>query len=364
MNIGILGGGQLGWMTILEGRKLGFNFFVLDADQRAPASRIADMWFHPDQVREFRDHCDIITWEFEHIEEGIIDKCLDRLATPPRALEIKWKRSREKAFLSEIGIEVPEYIVCNGGDLERELKNFGLPAVVKADRLGYDGKGQFLVRDEEDLNSLGNSVKEEETYVVERFIDFAKELSVIVVRSREGEVRAYPVTENVHREGILIRNRVLTSFERAETALGVAEKIAQELSITGLLTVEFFLTKEGRLLVNEIAPRPHNTGHYTLDGALTSQFENLVRVLSSLSLGSTEPVRYAGMVNILGTPYEALPVSEILSIEGAKLYWYGKEPRPRRKLGHVNVVKKSEEDLLEDLLKIESLLHSTSGVPG
>lgn len=362
MNIGILGGGQLGWMTILEGRKLGFNFFVLDADQRAPASRIADMWFHPEQVEEFREHCDIITWEFEHIEQGIIEKCLDKLATPPRALEIKWKRSREKAFLSEVGIEVPEYTVCSGGDLERELKNFGLPAVVKADRLGYDGKGQFLVRKEGDLDLLRISVQTEETYVIERFIDFERELSVIVVRNREGEIRAYPVTENVHREGILIRNRVLPSFERANTALGIAEKIAQELSVTGLLTVEFFLTKEGNLLVNEIAPRPHNTGHCTLDGALTSQFENLVRSLSSLPLGSTESVGYAGMVNILGTPYEALPISEILSIEGAKLYWYGKEPRQRRKLGHVNVVKETEEDLLEDLLKIESLLHYTSGV--
>ncbi len=362
MNIGILGGGQLGWMTILEGRKLSFNFCVLDPNPRAPASRIADMWFHPEQVREFRDHCDVITWEFEHIEEGVIEKCFDRLATPPRAIEIKWKRSEEKVFLSELGIAIPDYVICNGGDLEREVKNFGLPVVVKADRLGYDGKGQFLVKDEEDLGFLCNSVQRNEVYVVERLIDFAMELSVIVVRSREGEIRAYPATENLHRDGILIRNRVLTSFEGLKTALAVAEKIAHELSITGLLTVEFFLTEEGRLLVNEIAPRPHNTGHYTLDGAITSQFENLVRALSSLPLGMTDPLGFSGMVNILGTPFDSLPLGEILSIQGAKVYWYGKEPKPRRKLGHVNVVKEKEEELLDDLHRIERFLHSTSGV--
>jgi len=351
-------------MTILEGRKLGFRFLVLDPDPDAPASRIADRWFSPEKVEEFYRESDVITWEFEHIEERIIEKCLSKLATPPRAIEIKGRRSREKAFLSGLGIRMPEFTVCRGSDLPDVVRSFGIPAVIKRDRLGYDGKGQFVVKSEEDLNSVAGEVDKRETYVVEKFIDFKKEISILLVRNREGEVRTYPLTENLHRKGILIKNWVTDSEDYKNTAFGIARKIADSLSINGLLAVEFFLTPEGDLLVNEIAPRPHNTGHYTLDGARTSQFENLVRSLGDLPLGETDPVGFGGMVNILGIPYESLPLAELLSLGGTKIYWYGKEPRPRRKLGHVNVVCDDRDTLMDTLSRVESLLYSASGVVG
>lgn len=362
MVIGILGGGQLGWMTILEGRKLGVRFAVLDMNPGSPACRLADFCFTPDSVEEFVRTSDVITWEFEHIEGGVLESCSPKLISPNWILDLKKSRAQEKTFLSKRGFPTPEFTISSGEGIDIAIQRIGLPAVVKRDAWGYDGKGQFLIRDFGDMESFRSRVSSKESFVVEKFIDFRAEVSLITVRDRNGRTYHYPMTENTHREGILIKNRVVYNENLIREAREINEALCRELSLTGLLAVEYFVTKEGRLLVNEFAPRPHNTGHYTLDGAVTSQFENLVRVLMGLPTGSTDLVKPSAMVNIIGKDLDSISVGEILEIRGTKLYWYGKEPRSRRKMGHVNIVSDSFEELDRLVNRVESLIYAGARV--
>ena len=356
MNIGILGGGQLGWMTILEGRKLGLRFLVLDKDPEAPASRLGDGWFPPEKVDEFYRNSDLIIWEFEHIEDQIIEACEGKLACPPLSLYLKKSRKEEKRFLYRRGFPLARFSVAELSELKKSVKEFGLPLVLKADKQGYDGKGQYMLKKEEDLEILDRLTEGE--FVLERFIDFEKEVSVIAVVDKEGRGKVYPLTENVHEKGILVKNRTIEDRGVFKRASEIALDLARELEIKGLLAVEFFLTKEGELLINEFAPRPHNTGHYTLDGAVTSQFENLLRAVVGLPVGGTERIAFIGMVNILGMQESELPLQDLLSVEGAKVYWYGKKAKPGRKMGHVNIVSTTEEDLLRRMERVSELLRT------
>ncbi len=357
MNVGILGGGQLGWMTILEGRKFGFRFLVLDKNPNAPASRLADRWFPPEKVESFYNQADIITYEFEHIEEEVLSKVEDKVLPNPQALRLKRIRGEEKKFLYSRGFPVVSFRVGKREQLESMVREIGLPAVVKSERLGYDGRGQYRINSLKDLEEVFKNHSQEESFVVEKFVDFEEELSVVGVRDRSGSVKAFPITRNVHERGILLYNWT-QPHEGEREAVSIVSELMEELNIVGLLAVEFFFTKEGKLLINEFAPRPHNTGHYTLDGTYTSQFENLLRAITGLPLGSTALKTHAGMVNILGLSYEEIPSEEILSLEGTKLYWYGKEKRPRRKVGHINVVSRDMNSLKDKISKVlESLYH-------
>lgn len=354
MNVGILGGGQLGWMTILEGRKLGYKFFVLDKNPEAPASKIADVWFPPEEVEEFYSVCDVITYEFEHIEEEVLEKVEDKVIPDPKALRLKKSRGEEKEFLYRHGYPLPRFRRGRMEDLKRLIDEIGAPAVVKSERLGYDGKGQYRVSSGEDLEEIYRNHSPDESFVVEEFVDFEREVSAVGVRDRRGRIKIYPITENFHEEGILLYNRTTERFPSEKEVLEIVSSLMEDLSIVGLLAVEFFVT-EDRILINEFAPRPHNTGHYTLDGAYTSQFENFLRAITDLPLGSTRLKLPSGMVNILGLSYNELSIPEILSVEGSKLYWYGKEKRERRKMGHVNLVAKDSKgvkDRIEQVLKL------------
>ncbi len=355
MNIGILGGGQLGWMTILEGRKFGFNFFVLDENPHAPASKVADGWFPPEKVEEFSELCDVITYEFEHIEDSVIENLKGQVLPSLDVLKIKKNRGSEKNFLLKAGYPVPKFEVCKLENLEECVRKVGLPAVVKAEKLGYDGKGQYRVSSLNDLKSISKNHPEGESFVVEEMVHFRAEISAVGVRDKKGRIGVFPVTQNVHEEGILLYNWTPKEEEVPNDVVSVVSDLMEDLSVVGLLAVEFFLTEEGKILINEFAPRPHNTGHYTLDGAYTSQFENLTRAITGLPLGSTRLKAPSGMVNILGLSLEDIDVEDILSVEGAKLYWYGKEKRERRKMGHVNVVAEDHETLklnLQEVLRI------------
>lgn len=355
MNIGILGGGQLGWMTILEGRKLGFKFSVLDKDPHAPANSIADRWYPPEKVEEFYKASDVITYEFEHIEEDILQKVEDKLLPNPTALRLKRERKEEKTFLHRSGYPLPRFTHCTLKDLKNAISTIGLPAVVKADRLGYDGKGQYRVTSPEDIKTIEENHEPNDSFVVEEMVDFVAEVSAVGVRSHKGEILIFPPTQNVHREGILLYNHTLEDTAHTEEITRILSDLMEDLSIVGLLAVEFFITREGKVLINEFAPRPHNTGHYTLDATYTSQFENLLRSITHLPLGSTQLKTHAGMVNILGMGYDEIPIEEILSVEGAKLYWYGKEKRQRRKMGHINVVGRPPSAVrrkIENILKL------------
>lgn len=355
MKVGILGGGQLGWMTILEGKKLGFNFFVLDSDPHAPASRIADRWFSPEEVDEFVRLCDVITYEFEHIEEEVLQRAEGKTIPNLTALRLKRSRGEEKNFLYKHGYPVANFRRGKLSQLKELLQEIGFPAVVKCEKLGYDGKGQYRVFREEDIEVILENHSEEESFVVEEFIDFQGEVSAVGVRDSEGNIKVFPITENIHDEGILLYNRTAERLTYEKEIVSIVSQLLEDLKIVGLLAVEFFVTKEHKVLINEFAPRPHNTGHYTLDGCYTSQFENLLRAITGLPLGSTKLKASTGMVNILGMSLEELPMEEILRIEGTKIYWYGKEKKPRRKVGHINVVSRNEsqtEEKLEKLLRI------------
>jgi len=355
MNIGILGGGQLGWMTILEGRKLGFNFFVLDNNPDAPASRVADRWFPPEKVEEFYKLCDVVTYEFEHIEEGVLHRVENRLVPNLTALQLKQSRGEEKSFLYRNGYPVARFRRGKLSQLNELIREVGLPTVVKSERLGYDGKGQYRVFQERDLERILSNHSQEESFVVEEFVEFQSEVSAVGARDSGGNIRVFPITENVHEDGILLYNRTTERLPYEREVVGIVSQLMEDLNIVGLLAVEFFITEEGEVLINEFAPRPHNTGHYTLDGTYTSQFENLLRAITGLPLGSTRLKLPAGMVNILGLSKEELPLEEILRIEGSQVYWYGKPKKARRKVGHVNVVSANRSDVeikLDKLLRI------------
>ncbi|MGC8852104.1 MAG: 5-(carboxyamino)imidazole ribonucleotide synthase [Hydrogenobacter sp.] len=347
MRVGILGGGQLGWMTILEGRKLGFEFFVLNEDPKSPACRIADACFTPDEVDTFLRNCDVVTYEFEHIEQEVVEKVSHLLSPSAEVLRLKSSRILEKSFYRKMGYPTAEFTFAKGEDLYKKLAEFGLPAVVKAEKLGYDGKGQYVVKNLSQADEISKNHPKDENFLVERFVDFLFEFSLIGVRSKRGDIKVYPMTVNHHEKGILLYNHTKSLY--LKEAQDILTSLMEDLNIVGLLAVEFFYCQNGKVLINEIAPRPHNTGHYTLDGCYTSQFENLLRAIADLPLGSTNLKLPSGMINLLGVSLEDIDLRSLLSIEGTKLYWYGKEKRKRRKMGHINVVASTEEELTEKI---------------
>ncbi|SNZ13076.1 5-(carboxyamino)imidazole ribonucleotide synthase [Hydrogenobacter hydrogenophilus] len=360
MRVGILGGGQLGWMTILEGRKLGFEFFVLDKDPKSPACKVADACFTPEQVETFLKSCDVITYEFEHIEQELVEKVSHLLSPSAEVLRLKSSRLREKSFYRKMGYPTAEFTFAKGKELYKRLAEFGLPAVVKAEKLGYDGKGQYLVKSLLQVDEIFKNHPKDENFLVERFVNFLFEFSLIGVRSKRGDTRVYPMTINHHEKGILLYN--YTSGMHVKEAHNILTSLMEDLNIVGLLAVEFFFCQDGKVLINEMAPRPHNTGHYTLDGCYTSQFENLLRAITDLPLGSTSLKLPSGMVNLLGVSLEDIDLRSLLSVEGSKLYWYGKEKRERRKMGHINIVANTQKEVEEKIKSILHLTYQTQGV--
>ena len=357
MNVGILGGGQLGWMTILEGRKFGFNFFVLEDKEDAPACRVADKCFKSSEVDEFYKLCDVITYEFEHIKDEIIDKVQNKLRPNPQALFIKKSRIREKNFIKKLGLPAPKFQEATTRTLKEAVKEIGLPAVVKAETLGYDGKGQYLLKEVKDLEQILKNHGEEDRFIVEEFVEFTSEISCIGIRNKKGELKFYPIPFNKHTEGILLYNYV--PYKSLREAEEITATLMEELDIVGVFTVEFFLLEDEKILINEFAPRVHNTGHWSLDGAFTSQFENLLRAITGLPLGSTELKVPTAMVNILGLDIEEIEKEEILKLGGTKIYWYGKKKKPRRKVGHINIQDKDVESLQYKVQKVLKLLYYT-----
>lgn len=360
MRVGILGGGQLGWMTILEGRKLGFEFFVLDKDPKAPACKVADACFTPEQVETFLKSCDVITYEFEHIERELVEKVSHLLSPSAEALELKSSRTQEKSFYRKMGYPTAEFISAKGEELYKRLAEFGLPAVVKAEKLGYDGKGQYLVKSLLQIDDILKNHPKDENFLVERFVNFLFEFSPIGVRNKRGDIKVYPMTINHHEKGILLYN--YTSDMYIKEAHNILMSLMEDLNIVGLLAIEFFFCQNGKVLINETAPRPHNTGHYTLDGCYTSQFENLLRAIVNLPLGSAKLKLPSGMVNLLGVAMQDIDIEGLLSIQGVKLYWYGKEKRERRKVGHVNIVANTQKEVEETIKSVLYLIYQTQRV--
>jgi 5-(carboxyamino)imidazole ribonucleotide synthase len=379
MRVGILGGGQLGRMLALAGYPLGLTFRVFDPSPGACASQVV-----PDHVaaafddeaalRRFADGLDVITYEWENVPVEAV-RFLSRLAPvypPAEALEDSQDRFVEKSLFRQLGIATAPFAAVGSlEELQQSARLIGLPAVLKTRRGGYDGKGQQVLRSEADIapawRELGGV-----PLIVEGFVPFRRELSVIAVRSPGGAVGArpgpsasadyafYPLVENVHREGILRTSRApapgVSEALQAE-AEDIASRVMDATRYTGVLSIELF-EHEGHLLANELAPRVHNSGHWTIEGAETSQFENHLRAICGLPLGSTAPLGHSAMVNLIG----AVPKSdEVLAIPGAHLHLYGKEPRPGRKLGHVTFRHGAAAAIESSLSAIARLIENKGG---
>jgi 5-(carboxyamino)imidazole ribonucleotide synthase len=343
MNVGVLGGGQLGRMLALAGYPLGMRFRFLDPSPVAPVRRVAEQivgaYDEPEVLKRFADGLDVATYEFENVPVETVRRlaAVVPVYPPPRALEIAQDRLCEKAFFAELGVATASFAkVDTRTDLETAISRIGLPAVLKTRRMGYDGKGQTVLRGAADVEPAWQSMQGT-GLILEGFVGFARELSVIAVRGRYGALAYYPLVENQHRDGIL---RVsIAPAPRSHGALyaqaeAIARAALKALDYVGVLAIELFEV-DGRLLVNEIAPRVHNSGHWTIEGAQTSQFANHLRAIAGLPLGSTAVRGQAAMINLIGTLPDA---AEILKIDGAYIHLYDKEPRPGRKLGHVTVL--------------------------
>lgn len=342
MKIGILGGGQLARMLILSGIPLGFEFVVFDEKIHESTSFLANCHvgsFNDEEtLRRFADSVDVITLEFENIPIELYKKLNEiRPCYPsPVALEISQDRLLEKECLRSLGIEIAPYSSIEDiDDLERFSKSHGFPFVVKTRRFGYDGKGQQWVKDEDDLPKI--SFTENTLYVAEKGLSFDRELSLIGVFGQNGEFQAYPLGENEHRNGIL--HKTVAPAPRLSSTLqdeaeSITKRLGTRLGYRGVLVVEFFQCGE-TLVVNEFAPRVHNSGHYTIEGACTSQFENHIRAVAGLPLGASTLLGKSTMTNIVG---EEVRAAELCQEAGLHLHSYGKSAAPGRKLGHYTKV--------------------------
>lgn len=347
MVIGVLGGGQLGRMLALAGIPLGHRFVFLDPAEDAVSAdvgrHIRGEYTDPDAIDRFLSGVDVVTFEFENIPPAALDLLAARAAVPLRpgvdALRTGQDRLFEKTLFREVGLEVPDFRVAESPEsLRAAVAEIGTPCVVKSRRMGYDGKGQAVLRSPADVTRAWDQIRPTAPgVIVEAFVPFRRELSVIAVRSASGRVEAYPLAQNRHKGGILRRSIAPApdvSSELQATASAHARAVMERLGYVGVLAIEFFDVR-GRLLGNEMAPRVHNSGHWTIEASECSQFENHVRAIAGMPLGSTRS-RPAAMINLIGRPME--DALGVLDIAGAHLHWYGKEPRAGRKVGHVTIV--------------------------
>ncbi|RAT98033.1 5-(carboxyamino)imidazole ribonucleotide synthase [Brevibacillus sp. Leaf182] len=364
--LGILGGGQLGRMIALAGRAMGYRFVTMDPTADAPCGQTADRqivasYDDVEAAMQLASVSDVISYEFENVDAQVAEVLESRAYVPQgsRLLRITQNRIREKTAIREIGIPVAPFCVVNSlEDLQDAVRELGLPAVMKTATGGYDGKGQWVLRSEAELAEAYETLSKAGTeLIVEQFVPFQMELSVIAARNPAGELAVFPVSENIHQENILHLSIVPAriSAEVAARAEEIARTIVEKLDVIGLIAVELFLTEDGQLYVNELAPRPHNSGHFTMDACVTSQFEQHVRAVCNLPLGSTELLSSVVMVNILGEHLQPV-IDQIDKLpRTAKLHLYGKaESKAKRKMGHINVLAPTVEEALTliDELKI------------
>lgn len=352
--IGVLGGGQLGRMFAQAAQSMGYRVHVYEQSGPSPAGAVADRetvapFDDAAALEAFARTVDVVTYEFENIPAEPLEAVarIVPVRPSPAVLSICQNRWREKAWLKANGFPHVAYEEALDGDVAPAVERLGLPCVVKTADFGYDGKGQMRISGRDDL-ARAAAIFRARRCVVERWVDFEKEISVICARTGEGETRAFPAAENLHESHILdvsiVPARVPREVEQAAAALAAA--IAGRLGVVGLVTVEMFLCRGGGLVVNELAPRPHNSGHWTLDACETSQFEQQVRAVCGLPLGPCGLRSPAVMVNILGDAWAWAggavagepDWSRVLREPAARLHLYGKpEPRPGRKMGHFTV---------------------------
>lgn len=354
--IGILGGGQLGRMMAIAAKEMGYQIAVLENSSQSPCGQVAD-----DEViaayddlhgaRQLAEVSDVITYEFENIAKETVEWLEEEAYLPQGSdlLSITQDRKLEKKRINEAGVPTAPYLeVDNLNQLRDAIRTLHYPVVLKTARGGYDGKGQVVIHAEDDLPEADKLIENNEC-ILEKWLTFDKELSVIVTRSTTGETVTFPVAENIHVNNILHTSIVPARIPKRveEEARKVALKLADTFQLIGTLAVELFLTAEGELYVNELAPRPHNSGHYTIDACETSQFEQHIRAICGWPLGKTTLLQPAVMVNILGQ-HVTKTVAAIPKFANCKLHLYGKsEAKINRKMGHITVLNSVDEALKE-----------------
>lgn len=358
MHVGVIGGGQLGRMLALAGIPLGDTFTFVDPSPEACARDVGGLLLAPyddvDALEALSAASDVLTFEFENVPADTAAKVAEGVALwpPPDALRRTQDRLVEKRFFEEVGIPVAGYRpVESDEEIAAAGQELGFPLVVKTRREGYDGKGQTVVRSADEV--AGVTEKLGSSLIAEAFVEFEREVSVVAARSTEGDIAVYPLVENQHHGGILRASFSLTDDDGdiAQLARTHVTKVLEGLGYVGVLAIEFF-ERGGELLGNEMAPRVHNSGHWTIEGAETSQFENHVRAITKRPLGSTAPVGLSAMINLIG----AIPeLADVLAVPGAHLHLYGKEPRPGRKVGHVTLRADSAEELNEGLERLRKI---------
>ncbi len=372
--IGVIGGGQLGRMLVIAARQMGYRAIVLDPQEDCPAGQVANRvivapYSNTSAAAELARASDVVTYEFENIPAATVEaaETVGRVYPDSRVLRICQDRLLEKQAAKASGHGTAEFMpVRSAAELRAAVQAVGLPAVMKTSTMGYDGKGQQVVKTAAEADDALKRLRGmADTLIFERLVPFKKELSVICARNQAGNKLCFPPTENVHKNNILDIS-IAPARVSPETAAGarrVAADIADHLGVVGLLCVEMFLTAEGRILVNELAPRPHNSGHWTIEACATSQFQQLVRVLCGLPLGAVNVYEPAVMVNLLGETWLAHArkpdFSKALAISGVSLHIYGKpEARTGRKMGHLTAVAGNVDMALSRALEArDRLLH-------
>ena len=365
--VGVLGAGQLGRMMALAGYPLELDFHFYDTSG-SPSVGLGDVTIDKEaglenqELQDFLKDVDLVTYEFEHLPIHLTQhiEANHTLYPPSKSIEVCQDREKEKALFTQLGIPTPKYKIANSeSSLIDAVSALGCPVVAKTTREGYDGKGQFVIKSPDQCSeawqSIGGSTEKPNTLIVESFVNFSRELSIIAVRSVNDEMKVYPLAENDHHEGILRYSTAPAANISEETqhqAEQYIKELMHELGHVGILTLELFDTDQG-LLANEMAPRVHNSGHWSIEGAKCSQFENHLRAICGFPLGCTEANQLTCMINIIA---EKGDVNSIMSLPYAHLHLYGKEERTGRKLGHVTVQADSREELVWRVKNVASFL--------
>lgn len=367
--IGIVGGGQLGRMTILEAKKMDVEVVVLTPSHPSPASDIADDYiigdlYDSDKIVELSEKCDVLTYEIEHINVEVLKEieAKGKIVNPSsEVLAIIQDKNLQKKVLKEKGLPTSQWDMLNENNLEELLEKYDFPVVQKACKGGYDGKGVFLLKTRDDLS---NMIKAPSFF--EKYIPFEREIAVMVARNKKGQVKTYPVVDMLFDDKTNMCDITMCpstiGVSLREKAKDLAQKAVEAIDGVGIFGVEMFVTKDGEILINELAPRPHNSGHYTIEGCITSQYEQYLRAIMNLPLGSVDIVKPSVMINLFGEEgysgkVEVENFDKALEIEGVNIHLYGKkETKPNRKMGHITVLDDDLEKALEKAKKAKSLL--------
>ena len=367
--IGILGGGQLGMMLATVAKQFGYNVAILEADLNCPAARLADRhiatsYTDPDGLRQLAELCAVVTTEFENVPATSIEQIAQITAVYPTAKAIKIAQNRiaEKNFFQQVGLKTAQFAAINSLDDCNSVPEELFPAILKTTTLGYDGKGQVTVSNQAELQSAYSTLGAVEC-ILEQKVQLAKEVSIIVARNCQG-VSSFPLIENQHRNGILDISYIPANVTQdiQQQASVAAINLVNQLEYVGLLTIEFFITQDNQLLVNEIAPRPHNSGHITLESTITSQYEQQLRAICGLSLGSTALKQAGAMLNLLGDVWldpEINPNQILLdSFPDAKFHCYGKNvAKLGRKMGHISLTDFDQSQLVTRIQELKFKLN-------